>query len=144
MQMRMKNFQPLAALAALIVLGGCATTPKANVLRFHQNQPIAAGSIDLRPLGAETAGLEYEVQAAAVARELRARGFTVATTPGNTAFTALVGLDTVERAAAPRRGGLSIGLGGGFSSGGVGIGSGVSVPVGKRPTTATAATIRLT
>lgn len=147
--MRANNIGPILAIgAALLALGGCASTPKASVLRFHQNQPIAAGTIDLRPLvaGADSS-LEYEVQAAAVARELRARGFTIAAAPGNisgnTQFSALVGLETAERAAAQRRSGLSIGLGGGFSSGGVGIGTGVSVPVGKRPAPASAATTTL-
>ncbi len=144
MQSRTRKSGLLAALGAvLLALGGCVATPKADVLRFHQNQPIAAGTIDLRPLAAENASsLEYEVQAAAVARELRARGFTVAAA-GGTQFTALVGLETVERAAMPRRSGLSIGLGGGFSSGNVGIGTGVSVPVGGKSSPQTAATTTL-
>lgn len=145
---RFSRFLPICALGAtLLAVAGCASTPKANVLRFHQNPPAATGTINLKPLAPDAASsLEYEVQAAAVARELRAKGFTIVVSTGATTatqFTALVGLETTERNAIARRSGLSIGLGGGFSSGGVGIGTGVSVPVGKKPAPTTAATTTL-
>lgn len=136
-----KIFSAVIAGCVALLAAGCTTTPKAEVVRFHQNGPAAGGTIDIRPLaGDATSSLEFGMQAAAVASELRARGFTIASTPGTAQFTALVDLATMERAAAPRRSGLSIGIGGGFSSGNVGIGTGVNVPVGQRPTTATAAT----
>jgi hypothetical protein len=48
-------------------------------------------------------------------------------------FTAVIDVRTTERVGAPRQSGLSVGLGGGFSSGNVGIGTSVQVPVGRTP-----------
>lgn len=136
---------PALLCAAALALAGCASTPSANVLRFHQSQPIERGAIYIRPANAQMAGsLEFNAQANAVAPHLKAQGFAVVDTPDNAKFAAVVGVQTAERAAAPRQSGLSIGIGGGFSSGNVGIGTSVNVPVGGKPAATTATTTTMT
>ena len=63
--MRMKRTM-MAGLGAL-TLAGCATTRPVEVTRFHLNQPIARGTIDVEPLAAGgPASLEFKTYAAAV------------------------------------------------------------------------------
>ncbi len=140
----MKFLSLTACVAAALMLAGCATTPKANVLRFHQAQPVSPGSIYLRPANAEAIGaLEFRAQADAVGAQLQAHGFTPTTSPQVALYNATIQLNVAERMGAPRQSGLSIGLGGGFTSGGVGLGSSVSVPVGSKTRTDIATTTTL-
>ncbi|MFN7400263.1 MAG: DUF4136 domain-containing protein [Sandaracinobacter sp.] len=121
-------------LATGLALAACSSTPTANVLRFHQNQPITRGTIDIRPANPQMAGtLEFQTQANAVGAELRRNGFEPVSAPGIAQFTAIVDVSTTERVGPPRQSGLSVGLGGGFSTGNVGIGTSVQVPVGRTP-----------
>lgn len=137
-----------AAIAgAALALAACSTTPTASVLRFHQGQPIDRGVIVVQPQNPAMAGsLEFQAQADAVATQLRAQGFTVVTNPAQAQYVATVGLTTSERTTAGRRSGVSVGLGGGFSTGNVGIGTSVNVPVGgsARPNVATTTTLSVT
>lgn len=139
------KFLPALLAAAAIAVSGCSSTPSANVLRFHQNQPIARGTIHIRPANPQMAGsLEFQAQASAVAPQLQAQGFTVVNTPDTAQFAAVVNVETAERMAAPRQSGLTIGIGGGFSTGNVGLGTSVNVPVGGKPVATTAATTTMT
>jgi len=125
-----------AALAAVAALAACATTapPGAEVTRFHLGQPIARATVALVPADPAAAfSLEYRTYAAAVARELAAQNFMP---EGNDPASVYVGTLAVTRSSrpAPRRGGVSIGLGGGIGGGyrsGGAIGGGVSVPLGS-------------
>lgn len=129
----MMKFLSLTVAAAAIALSGCASTPKANVLRFHQSQPITAGTIFLRPANSENLNsLEFQSQANAVAAELQAHGLTRSNAPQVARYTATIDLSVAERMGAPRQSGLSIGLGGGYMGGNVGLGTSVSVPVGTK------------
>lgn len=140
----MKAASAILSTALLLSLGACATTPSANVLRFHQNQPMERGTIYLRPANPQMAGgLEFQAQANAVATQLQAQGFTVVSTPQTAQFTAIVNVETTERMAPARQSGLSIGIGGGFSSGNVGVGTSVNVPVGGQPRADVATTTTL-
>lgn len=140
----MKPLASAASIALLLALGACSTTPTASVLRFHQNQPINRGTIAIRPQNPAMAGsLEFQAQSNAVAAELRAQGFTVVANPAQAQYTAVVGLTTAERVTAGRQSGVSVGLGGGFSSGNVGIGTSVNVPVGGQPRANVATTTTL-
>ncbi len=121
-------------LTTLAALGACATVPPgAEVTRFHLGQPIARSSVTLVPADPTAAfSLEYRAYADAVARELAAQNFVP---QANDPTSAYVGTLTVSQAArpAPRRGGVSIGIGGGVGGGyrsGGGVGGGVSVPLG--------------
>lgn len=130
----MKRLLPAAVVGLALALGACSTTPTANVLRFHQNQPISRGAVYIRPANPAMANsLEFQTQSNAVAAELRRNGFEPVQNPGLAQFTAVVDVQTTERIGPPRQSGLSVGIGGGFSSGNVGIGTSVQVPVGRTP-----------
>lgn len=140
----MKTVAAIVSAALILSLGACSTTPTANVLRFHQNQAIERGTIHIRPANQQMAGsLEFQAQANAVAIQLQAQGFTVVNTPQSAQFAAIVDVQTSERMAPARRSGLSVGVGGGFSSGNVGVGTSVNVPVGGQPRANVATTTTL-
>jgi len=126
-----------------LALAGCSTTAggPVQVTRFHLGAPMVTGTLAVEPApGGSPASLEFKTYAAAVQTELMRYGYGAAT--GNDAgqFLAVVGFTrtTEEDAAAPRSG-VSLGLGGGgFSGGGrrgggggIGLGGGISFPIGK-------------
>ena len=126
----------LAALSALALIAGCATDDMvtgASVTRFHLGQPIARGPIAVESVDPrDTGSLEFAQVSASIARELTRLGWTVV--PNNASEqVAMVSLSQQSREAV-RRSGVSIGIGGGTASygrhSGVGVGGGVSVPVG--------------
>lgn len=124
----------VAGVALALALAGCAATSQADVLRFHAGQPIVRGTVAMQPVRTDMAGsLEFRAQADAVARQLREQGFVPVEDAGAAQFHARIDLTMAERTAAPRQSGLSIGIGGGFGSGNVGIGTSVRVPVGGKP-----------
>ena len=131
--MRFRHLLSVATAAA--ALAACATTPTADVKRFHLDQPVARSSISLEPAPGAPGGLEFQTYAAAVANELRAQGF-APVAPGNGA--AYIGTLSITQnvAVGPRRPPpVTIGIGGfGFSGGrggGVGLGGAAAVPVGQ-------------
>ena len=133
-----------ALVAVTLALGACSTTPTASVLRFHQNQPLGRGAVYIRPANPEMAGsLEFQQQANAVGAELRRQGFEPVSSPQAAQFTAVVDVQTSERVGPPRQSGVSIGIGGGFSPGNVGVGTSVNVPVGGQPSPSVATTTTL-
>src|SRR3546814_16500436 len=69
----------LSVLALAGALTACAaTTPPAQVTRFHLNEPIARGSIAVRPLHSDAAsGLEFQTYMSAITGELARQGFAV-------------------------------------------------------------------
>lgn len=139
----MRSTAAAALLALALALGACATAPQAQVLRFHQGAP-SAGAVHLRPADPAMAGsLEFRAQADAVAAELRRQGFAIASSATEAQFVATVEVTTAARDLAPRRSGVSVGVGGAWSSGNVGVGTSVNVPVGgsSRPQTATTTTL---
>jgi hypothetical protein len=122
-------------LAALGLLAACATGPETHVTRFYLDPEIARGQITVEPISpADKGGLEFQVYADAVGKELARLGFTEA--PGLSASeqVAVVGVERGTRDGPARRSGLSIGIGGGSYGPGGGFGGGVTVPVGgSRP-----------
>ena len=133
-RLSMRTLAATLLLATGLALAACSTTPTANVLRFHQNQPIGRGTVYIRPADPAMANsLEFQTQADAVAAELRRNGFQPVSNPAAAQFTAVVDVRTTERIGPPRQSGVSVGIGGGFSSGNVGIGTSVQVPVGRTP-----------
>jgi hypothetical protein len=130
----MKRIVPAVAVALGLALAACSTTPTANVLRFHQNQPISRGSVYIRPANPQMANsLEFQTQSNAVAAELRRNGFEPVTNPAMAQFTAVVDVQTTERMGPPRQSNVSVGIGGGFTRGNVGMGGSVQLPVGSAP-----------
>lgn len=126
-------FRASVATLALAALAGCAAQiPSAEVTRFHLGQPIATGEVAIEPRDrAQGSGLEFDSYAAAVARELKGRGFSIATSLPRSEFIALIEVDRMSRETGPARSPFSIGIGGGSFGGGLGVGGGVSFPVGK-------------
>jgi hypothetical protein len=131
-----------AALAAAVSLAGCATTggSPVQVTRFHLDQPIAPGSFAVetgltegRPPALGPDSLESKSYNDIVAGEMTHLGFTPAASLTAAELVATVNVDRGTREDY-RRGGGGISLGiGGASFGrhsGIGLGTGVTVPVG--------------
>ncbi|NJC09897.1 hypothetical protein GGQ62_002939 [Polymorphobacter fuscus] len=125
---------PLLALAALVALAGCTTTPTAEVTRFHLGVPIPSDSIRVVPsVEAAAPGtavpLEFRTYADIVSRDLAAHGLRPTTT-APTAYLAILSIQQTTRAGIPGPPPFQIGIGGGSFGRNVGIGGGVNVPVG--------------
>lgn len=137
-------FSILVPAAAALALAACASSPQAQVVRFHTGQPISRGTIVIVPANDAMAGtLEFQTQAASITPHLQANGFTVVTDASQAQFTARVDVATASRMGQPRGSNVSVGVGGGFSTGNVGIGTNVRVPVGgnNQPTSITGTTL---
>ncbi|MDF7775112.1 DUF4136 domain-containing protein [Sphingomonas sp. AOB5] len=128
----------IAMLGAATMLSGCMTGPSVgpvDVTRYHLGNPVAADSIMVEPLtGFAGASPEDKVYADAIGAELTRLGFApVAGSPS--AYVAAFSYTRTSRGHVRRESPVSIGFGaGGYSGGrrgGVGLGGGVSVPVGK-------------
>jgi len=116
-----------------LALAGCAAQlPETRVTRFHLGQPIAPGHVMVEPRNPTLASdLEFQSYARAVQAELDRLGFTIAP---NLVKSELVAVTEVTRSWQPvgaARSPLSIGIGGGSFGGNVGVGGGVSFPIGK-------------
>ena len=126
------------ALAAA-ALAGCTTTSASgpvSVTRFHLGAPLERGSVTVEPLpGGAGPSLEFQTYADAVREQLLASGYS-APAAGPAQYLAVVSFARTSREIEPRRSPVSIGLGGGGFSGGrrgggLGLGGGVSFPIGK-------------
>ena len=118
----------------LLALGACATAPETRVTRFHLDQPIAPAAIVIEARDSALANLGYETYAQAVNGELARQGFT----PAARTAAELVAVVDVQReySAGPiKPPPFSIGIGGATFGRSVGLGGGVTVPVGKARTT---------
>ncbi len=138
-------FQRIAALSTLALLAACASGPQgAEVTRFHLGAPIARSTVALVPADPQAANsLEYRSYADAVARELTAQSFIVTDNQAGAAYAGQLGVEQTARPGS-RRGGFSIGIGGGSFGNGGGVGGGVSVPIASaRPTDIRTTTLRL-
>ncbi|MFT3975902.1 MAG: hypothetical protein QM688_02115 [Sphingomonas bacterium] len=119
-------------------LAGCATAPTSfpvQVSRFHYDAMASRATITVEPLpGGTVASIEYKTYAAAVQAELLRQGYT-SPPPGQPGeYLATVAFSRAERGLPPKRSPFTIGIGGGSFSGGpgggVGLGGGVSFPLG--------------
>jgi hypothetical protein len=125
------------ALAA--ALAGCATAPMSGpveVMRYHLGEPLERGTLIAEPAtGGPPASLEFQTYAAAVETEAYHSGFTAPADGAKSQYLASVGFTRTTEEGPPRQPPLSIGLGGGSYSGGrhggVGLGGGISFPIGK-------------
>jgi Domain of unknown function (DUF4136) len=127
-----------AVLGLAVALAGCATTTgpaPVDVTRFHLGQPIARGDIAVEPFVTQDPNSpEYRTYADAVARQLAAQGWNVVATVGQSEQVALVGFEQHSFQGPPKRGPVSIGLGGGtggYRGGGVGAGVGFNLGGGR-------------
>ena len=123
-------------LGSALALAGCAAqAPETRVTRFHLGQPIARGEIVVEPRDPTTAkDLEYQTYARAVAEELGRQGFNLAPGVAKSELVAVVEASRGTRAMYQERSPFSVGIGGGSFGGNVGVGGGVSFPIGKGKT----------
>ena len=127
---------PLALLIAAALLGGCATTGRVgpvDVTRYHLGTGITASGIHVEMLtGFAGVGPEDQLYISAVAGALGRQGFTPG--EGDTPFIAAVSYKHVSGGIVRTPPPVTIGLGGGTSSGGrrggVGVGGGASFGIG--------------
>lgn len=152
---RRMTLRPFLALGlAGVTLAGCATGPSlppTQVIRYHLDQPIARGTISVQPLDAGTPSIEFKTYAAAVEGELLKLGYTLPAAGARPDYVATVNFTRTTREGPPRQPPVSVGLGGGgfsgggWHGGGVGLGGGISFPIGKRrPTELLAAQLSVT
>lgn len=130
------------ALAALLVLAGCASGPAPiEVTRFHLGQPIPADTILLMQApGAPMGALQFQTQANALTPDLAAAGLRRSDAP-EAAYIGVVSITQQSSAGPVKPPPFSIGIGGGSFGGGGGIGGGVAVPIGKARRTFVTTTI---
>ncbi len=127
----MKNFRlwGLSLLLALSLSGCASRQPNIEVARYHLNKPIAVAAVQVKTTEANSASTEQQIYLNAVRNELTRLGFDASTEKESD----LVAEATVTRGlqpAARKSSGFSIGIGGGTGGSRMGIGGGVSIPVG--------------
>ena len=125
-----------ATMLLAVALAGCTSSGRVvqpvEATRFHLNQPIARGEVAVEPFAGAAAGPEFNVYAAAVARQLAALGWSLAPEVGASEQVALVGIEQGSLAEAPRRSPVSVGVGGGTGGYGSGVGVGVGLNLGGK------------
>lgn len=123
-----------ALLATAIALAGCAAqTPPTQVTRFHLGQPIARADVAVEPRDPAAANsLEFRNYADAVAGELGRAGFRVVPRLTRSELVAVVDVMRGTREGFARSSPVSVGIGGGTFGNHVGVGGGLSFPIGKR------------
>lgn len=121
-------------LVACLTIAGCASTPTAEVTRFHLGGPIPSDTIRVIDMAESptnaTLSLEFRSQAAIVAQDLAKAGFRLQD-EGPTAYVAIMNVQQTTRAGSMQGSPVRIGIGGGSFSGNSGISGGVSMPVGQ-------------
>lgn len=135
----MRAISMVLVAGAAMSLGACATTPTRSpveVSRFHLGAPLETGTLSAEATSAGWAtSLESQVYTGAVANELIRYGYAAPAAGSSSQYLAVVGVTRTTRQGPPRRSPITIGIGGGTSSGGygggVGIGGGVAFPIGK-------------
>jgi hypothetical protein len=115
-----------------------------EVTRFHLAQPLSGQTIAVVPGdGVAVGDLEFNARAAAVAAELARAGFRPVATGQPSALTATMRLESSSREE-QRQSPFSVGIGGMTGGRNVGLGGGMSFPVGRGSTrTITMATLSL-
>ena len=123
-------------LTAALMVTGCATAPASfptEVTRYRADE-VGRGTIALMPDEGVDNGPEYQVYALAVGDALSKQGYTLVPDGSKSVYVAKIGFHTEARPVRERSP-FSIGLGGGSWSGnrggGVGLGGGVSFPIGR-------------
>jgi hypothetical protein len=120
-----------------LMMTGCATAPAAfptEVTRYRVDD-VGRGTIALVPDDGVDNGPEYQAYALAVGDALSKQGYTLVPDGSKSVYVAKIGFHTDARPVRERSP-FSIGLGGGTYSGnrdggGVGLGGGISFPIGR-------------
>ncbi|MGN6376695.1 MAG: DUF4136 domain-containing protein [Sphingomonas sp.] len=128
----MRVSRTILAGIGVLALAGCATTRPVEVTRFHLDQPISRGTIDVEPVaGAGPASIEFKTYAAAVEGELLGLGFTTAPTGGTAQYLVTVNFMRASRGIIDEGAPVHLGLGIGSFGRHVGGGGDVGFGIGK-------------
>ncbi|MHA3842451.1 DUF4136 domain-containing protein [Sphingomonas aestuarii] len=127
--------KPLIIAALALGTSACMTTPRAgptDVTRYHLgSEQIRPGSFTVEPLSTTgTMSLEYRSYGDAVASELTRLGYTRVGEGLQSNYVAQVSFRRAPAGVIRQQSPFSIGLGGGSFGRNVGVGGGVSLPVG--------------
>lgn len=123
----------------LLALGGCATAPRSGaveVLRFHLEE-VGRGTVAVQPTSAaDEVSVDYRAYAEAVGRELAQLGYPAPPAGVRAQYLATVAFRRQGRGIVERPSRFSVGIGGGSfgggrRGGGLGLGGGVTFPVGR-------------
>lgn len=133
------SIRALAACGVLALLAGCVSTPVAGpveVTRFHRIDTALAsrGTIRLEPAGKADEDPAYPAYAAAIARQLEAQGFTLASASQGPSDE-VARLTLLRETLAPSRDASRVSVGGGGSVGsyGSGVGLGIGIDLSGPP-----------
>lgn len=124
-----------AILAGTLLLAGCvAPTGPVEVTRFHvpDTAVLGRGGIAVEPVPGANPNMEFRSYAAAVSRQLAARGYSEER-PGAGGQVAQLRLERQIYSPERRRGPVSVGLGGGTGSYGSGVGLGIGIDLSGPP-----------
>lgn len=120
-------------IAAMLALSACSNTTYADVVRFHNNQPITRGTLAIVPADAAIAdSLEFRTHAETVAVQMRRVGYSTGLPVGQVQFIATLDVTQTDSLGNVSRPGVTVGGGIGIPIGGnAGMGANVAVPVGS-------------
>mgnify|MGYP000868718425 CR=1 FL=1 len=127
------------ALAALLLLSGCATAvPTVEVTRFHAPDPVArTGGFLIEPMVAQTGQtIEFRTYAGAVSQELQRIGFIDEVgkqTLAPSEYIVRVDTQRTVQSALAARSPVSVGVGGSTGSYGSGVGLGIGIDLSGKP-----------
>lgn len=120
-------------LAAMLAVSGCSNNTYADVVRFHNNQPISRGTLAVVPSEPGVANsLEWRTHAETVAVQMRRIGYSTGLPLSQVQYVATVDITQADAAGNVTRPGLTVGAGVGVPIGSnSGLGANVAVPVGS-------------
>lgn len=120
-------------MAATLALSACSNNTYADVVRFHNNQPISRGTLAVVPSEPGVANsLEWRTHAETVAVQMRRIGYSTGLPLSQVQYVATVDITQADAAGNVTRPGLTVGAGVGVPIGNnSGLGANVAVPVGS-------------
>jgi hypothetical protein len=119
--------------AAMIALSACSNTTYADVVRFHNNQPITRGTLAVVPADPSIANsLEFRTHAETVAVQMRRVGYSTGLPLSQVQYVATVDVTQADSQGNVTRPGVTVGGGVGIPIGNnAAMGANVAVPVGS-------------
>lgn len=121
-------------LSSVMLLAACSSPqPRTEVTRFHLGTPIPPEAILVKAAaGQSNASVEFLTYKRYVSEELAGLGFSPIADGEAHDLIAEVAVDRRLQLQAPKRSGMSVGIGGGTRGSRIGIGGGVNFPLGRK------------
>jgi hypothetical protein len=119
--------------AAMLALSACSNNTYADVVRFHNNQPISRGTLAIVPADPSVAdSLEFRTHAETVAVQMRRIGYSTGLPLSQVQYVATMDVTQADSMGNVTRPGVTVGAGVGAPIGNnAGVGANVAVPVGS-------------